>query len=104
MIKVIKSKVDPTKVMHIVFNPTSNDPNRFNISDESQILQAAAIRLRGGQTFSAHKPWPTERTTIGTQESWIVVNGAVDCVGPVVVVGGSPHRPSVGICSVSTYN
>lgn len=51
--------------------------NRTNISSENDFLQLAVKKLNIGDNVAPHKHNPIERYTIGTQESWIVLQGSV---------------------------
>lgn len=73
-IKEIRSRIT-AQVLHIVYTPTGF--KRQNVCEESAILQVAEINLNNEDTFKAHKHLPTRRKTTGTQESWVVVKGAV---------------------------
>lgn len=76
--KRIYSKVDPTKLLHII-NRFEDIENRIDISPEEQFLQASAIKVDSGKSYRPHKHLVKavlETETI-TQESWVVIQGCV---------------------------
>jgi cupin fold WbuC family metalloprotein len=50
---------------------------RTDLSLESELLQASARLLKQNTHVAAHKHLPINRTTIGTQEAWIVIEGKI---------------------------
>lgn len=74
----IYSKVDPTKLLHLV-NRMEEIQDRTDIAENHQFLQLATLRLGAGKTFRPHqhiwKPSPTEQVI--AQESWVVIKGRV---------------------------
>jgi hypothetical protein len=76
MIRQIFSKVDHLLLASVLdFNDIS--PGRHNSADEQQILQVSAMQLMNGQKVNAHRHLPVSRNTIGTQECWVILAGAV---------------------------
>lgn len=84
MIKIY-SKIDPKKLLHIVV--TTKDlyetgKERINIVPDNEFIQCAFLHMKKGRTFQAHKhilkPAPCKK--IIAQESWIVVQGCVECI------------------------
>lgn len=70
----VRSKIDGS-LLHIFYKP--DGLKRQNLCSDDQLLQGAEINLNDGDTFKAHKHLPTERITVGTQETWVVVRGKV---------------------------
>lgn len=50
---------------------------RDNLCADGEALQAACKRLDAGWHSSPHVHLPVERSTIGTQEAWVVIEGRV---------------------------
>lgn len=48
---------------------------RTDLSTDSEILQCSARILKEGLYIAPHKHLPIERNTIGTQESWVILEG-----------------------------
>ena len=78
----IYSKVDPTKLLHIVNRLEDIKTPRTNVISDDQFLQLATMKLQKGDTFKPHhhffKDSPTDKVII--QESWLVVRGSVKCI------------------------
>lgn len=80
----IYSKVDPTKLLHIVHRLSeleNREAPRVDIIDENNFIQCSSLRLHAGKTFKPHKHI-TSRMTLDkiAQESWIVIRGKVKCI------------------------
>jgi cupin fold WbuC family metalloprotein len=75
----IYSKVDPTKLLHVV-NRGEDIKDRTDISDDGQFLQLATLRFDAGKTFKPHQHiWkPSSREQVIAQESWVVIQGTVE--------------------------
>jgi hypothetical protein len=50
---------------------------RTSLSLEHDLLQVAVKKLNCGNNVAAHKHKLKERTTLGTQETWIVLQGKI---------------------------
>jgi cupin fold WbuC family metalloprotein len=74
----IYSKCNPGVLLHLV-NRLTEITERTNVSEDSQFLQLATLRMPKGHTFKAHqhiwKPVSTEQCI--AQESWVVIQGRV---------------------------
>lgn len=65
----------PDQVLAVVFNINSMQESRYTASSDSEILQVSAMCFSQGRVLAPHYHVPTERVTVGTQESWIVWQG-----------------------------
>ena len=73
----ILSRVQPDKLLHVVFRRADITEARTDICDPAEGLQVACFRLPAGKTLRAHEHIPRPRTIERTQETWIVVSGRV---------------------------
>lgn len=80
MIKIY-SKVDPTKLLHII-NRLSDIDGRTNVVDDEHFIQCATLKMENKQTFPAHKHIIKDRHYPEqiAQESWVVIKGKVKCI------------------------
>ena len=77
----IYSKVDPSKLLHVVVRRGDLVPGRTEVVPESHFIQCAILNMEKGKTFKPHKHIWKERTRNAiAQESWIVVQGSVKCI------------------------
>lgn len=77
----IYSKVDPTKLLHIIVRVDDMKPGREDIVSPEHFIQCSMLNLEEGKTFRPHKHIWKERTRdVIAQESWIVVKGSVKCI------------------------
>ena len=77
MTERIYSNQQPDQLLATVFNIDRLDVSRYNAADEHEILQVSAMQLSQGRVVKPHQHLPTERSTEGTQESWILWQGRV---------------------------
>ena len=54
-----------------------NIKKRTNLSPENELLQVSVIKLDKKFTLRKHIHTKISRKTIGTQETWIVINGEI---------------------------
>jgi len=80
MCEKIFSKIKKGTVLHIVHKNKEMKNNRKNISDDSDFLQVACLKLENKQTFKPHKHIECIRETNITQESWVVIKGSVKAI------------------------
>lgn len=79
--EVFYSKVEPNKILHIVYRKEDNGAGRHDIIPETEFIQCSALNMEKGKTFKPHKHIWKERTrNVIAQESWIVIRGSVKCV------------------------
>jgi hypothetical protein len=80
MIEKYYSKVEPSKLLHLIHR-INDDYGRNNLIPESEYIQCSFLKFKNGQTFKAHKHICKDRhyTNQIAQESWIVVKGKVKC-------------------------
>lgn len=77
----IYSKVDPTKLLHLIVRKEDMTPGRQDVISEENFIQCSILNMEEGKTFKPHKHIWKERTrNVIAQESWIVVQGSVKCV------------------------
>jgi hypothetical protein len=77
----IYSKVDLTKLLHIIVRVDDMKPGREDIVSPENFIQCSMLNLNAGKTFKPHKHIWKERTrNIIAQESWIVIRGSVKCI------------------------
>ena len=65
----------PEQILAVVFNIDTIEGTRYNDSNDNEILQVSAMVFPQGRAINPHYHLPTKRTTVGTQESWIVWQG-----------------------------
>lgn len=75
MMRAIASRVDPGVVLGLHY--TWEGIQDREGSDSSEILQSSIKALAAGQSFQAHTHLPQTRTTTGTQEAWVIVEGSI---------------------------
>jgi cupin fold WbuC family metalloprotein len=76
----IYSKVDPTKLLHVVVRKSDMTQNRAEIIPENNFIQCAMLNMEKDKTFRPHKHIWKERTRqVIAQESWVIISGSVRC-------------------------
>ena len=77
----IYSKIDPSKLLHIIIKKEDILPGRKDIVPEEHFIQCSHLNMEKGKTFKPHKHIFKNRTRdVIAQESWIVVQGKVKCI------------------------
>ena len=77
----IYSKIDPSKLLHIIIRKKDIVPGRKDIVPEEHFIQCSHLNMEKGKTFKPHKHIFKNRTRdVIAQESWIVVQGKVKCI------------------------
>jgi hypothetical protein len=75
------SKVDPSKLLHVVVRKDDLKPGRKDIIPEEHFIQCSHLNMEKGKTFKPHKHIFKNRTRdVIAQESWIVIQGKVKCI------------------------
>lgn len=75
------SKVDPSKLLHVVVRKDDLKPGRKDIIPEEHFIQCSHLNMEKGKTFRPHKHIFKNRTRdVIAQESWIVIQGRVKCI------------------------
>ena len=75
------SKVDPSKLLHVVVRKEDLKPGRKDIISEEHFIQCSHLNMEKGKTFRPHRHIFKERTRdVIAQESWIVIQGSVKCI------------------------
>ena len=72
----VYSNVDGQIICNII-HKNEIDGYRRDLSPENEIIQVCARKIDKGVYVQAHRHFPTERVTIGTQESWIILDGVI---------------------------
>lgn len=76
----IYSKVDPDKLLHIIVRKEDFKSGRVDLISEDNFLQCSMLKLNKGITFKPHHHIWKERTyNMIAQESWVVLEGSVQC-------------------------
>jgi len=77
----IYSKVEPTKLLHII-NRIHEFQGRKEVIPENNFIQCATLRMEKGKTFPPHKHIQKDRRYKQqiAQESWVVIRGSVKCI------------------------
>jgi cupin fold WbuC family metalloprotein len=77
----IYSKVEPTKLLHVVVRKEDLIPGRVEVVPEDHFIQCALLNMERGKTFKPHKHiWKKRTRNVIAQESWIVIQGSVKCI------------------------
>jgi len=81
MARRIYSKIQPTRLLHIVHRLLEIKDKREDIIPPENFLQIATIPLKNNQTFKAHRhKWNPFMGLKIANESWIVVRGKVKAI------------------------
>ena len=76
----IRSKKEGNELLGVIYRKEDlikQESKRFDITPEDKFIQMAAMKENKGRIFYAHKHLPQERTTNLTQESLIILQGAI---------------------------
>lgn len=73
----IYSKLDPSKLLHMIVRKGDIKEGRTNLCPDEQFLQCAALKLPKGTTFKAHRHITKPAEFIMPEESWHIINGEV---------------------------
>ena len=77
----IYSKVDPSKLLHLIVSKDDITPGRQDVISEENFIQCSVLNMEEGKTFKPHKHIWKERTrNVIAQESWVVIQGSVKCI------------------------
>ena len=80
MSKMIYSKVEPEKLLHIVNKKDDISYQRQDLCPNDKYLQVACFLMEDNKTFRPHKHIVLNRETDITHESWIVIKGKVKAI------------------------
>lgn len=78
--KLIYSKIDPDKLLHIIhrFDEISD---RTDVCPPEQFIQLATLKMQKDKTFKPHKHIFKEgEKEVIAQESWVVIQGSVKVI------------------------
>jgi len=74
----IYSKIDPTRILHIIHRKRHFVQGRVDLIDQDQFIQVAALSRLQGTKFKPHRHIRQHREgQYIPQESWVVVSGLV---------------------------
>ena len=80
MIKIY-SKVDTSKLLHIIVRKEDMTPGRQDIVPEKNFIQCSILNLEKDKTFKPHKHvWKRIDIDVIAQESWVIIQGSVKCI------------------------
>ena len=80
MIKIY-SKVDTSKLLHIIVRKEDMTPGRQDIVPEENFIQCSILNLEKDKTFKPHKHvWKRRNIDVIAQESWVIIQGSVKCI------------------------
>jgi hypothetical protein len=75
----IYSRVNPEKLLHIVYYYEKIIDEREELIESNNSLQLSSLNLKKGKTFRPHQHiWKDGPEQIIAQESWCVISGVVD--------------------------
>lgn len=78
--KLIYSKVNPDKLLHIVVRKDDIVSGRTEVVSEEHFIQCALLNMEKDKTFKPHKHiWKNRTRDVIAQESWVVIQGKVRC-------------------------
>ncbi len=81
MIEKIYSKIDPSRLLHIVCQTQYLASARYDVVDDEQFLQLAVLKYPKGKTFRPHKHiYKKVPTQSIAQESWVIIRGKVKAI------------------------
>jgi len=81
MITNIYSKVEPSKILHMICRTSLVKDHRTDLIDEQQYLQLAFLKYEKGTTFKPHKHiYKDVPDTAIAQESWVILSGKVKAI------------------------
>jgi len=78
--KKIHSNINKEKLLHLILRKEDVVEERYNIIDDQEYLQLAAMLLPKGKTFIPHRHVDCKKTVLMTQESWVVISGKVKAI------------------------
>lgn len=77
----IYSKIEPTKILHIINRKRDIQDGRADLVDPDQFIQCAALKNEQGKTFEPHRHIMQMRHEVYIpQESWVVISGMVQVI------------------------
>jgi hypothetical protein len=80
MTEKIYSKIDDSKLLHLIVRCSEISDGRYDIVSPENFIQCSTLRLPKDKTFKPHKHfWKFREREVIAQESWIVIRGSVKC-------------------------
>ena len=77
--KRIFSKIDPDKLLHMVYFGADMVTEREEIIAPTNFLQVCSLKMTAGRTFRPHQHiWKDGPEKVIAQESWCIIKGAVE--------------------------
>lgn len=74
----IYSKTEQGRLLHVVFRKEDFSQGRNDISHPDEFLQVSALTVSKGKQVTPHKHKKHDKTASITQESLIVIDGAIE--------------------------
>lgn len=79
--KKIYSKINESKLLHMIVRKDEILPGREDIVSEENFIQCSRLNLNKGTTFKPHRHiWKLRERNVIAQESWVVIQGSVKCI------------------------
>lgn len=79
MVLRLFSRIHPERMLHVIFIASEDQQDgRIDLSPPEEYLQISLVHLPVDKGVAPHKHVPRSRTSTITQESWIVLDGAID--------------------------
>lgn len=72
------SLVDKNQLLYTINYKKDFSKTRINLSPEREYLQVSCKKLSKNDFFKPHRHLPLERITLTTQESWVIIKGAIE--------------------------
>lgn len=76
----VYSKIKPDILLHIINKNEEINPQRQDLSPETEYLQVACFSVNKEKGVKAHKHIKQIRTGDITQESWLVLKGSIEII------------------------
>ena len=73
----IYSKINPNKLLHIVYLHNNSKKKRTNITPEDKYIQISCLNLDTNDSVKLHKHKECKREIFNTHECWIIIKGKV---------------------------
>jgi cupin fold WbuC family metalloprotein len=79
-VKLIYSKIQPEKLLHIIHRFDEIN-NRTDVCPPEQFIQLATLKMQKDKTFKPHKHiFKQGEKEVIAQESWVVIQGSVKVI------------------------
>lgn len=80
--KTFFSKISPDLLLHTIHRKEDfpSKDGRVDLSPKHEYLQLSAVNISQGKKFRPHKHKECNKSTLITQESWVVIQGIIKVV------------------------